>query len=438
MSAEPVTAAPATRAHALGVSAEYAYVDGLAHPGVFAKGPLQLVRLVERASRAGELPGVVLVVDDDALPLLGLPAQLGPGREHEAAPEEARAAGWRVSDLGHWTSFWRTGAPAVHMVVPAWRSAKYAHGPLVEPGDLGVTTYRLARFHTFNGGPFQLTPGWSGIEALRERKYVGTPYWRPRFTGNLDNAVRGGERDFAWDAATLDNSPYRHRYDANTAYLAAAQLVSIAADQLERTHKAWDKTRAGYWLVTPPPWQHPQILDPTACLPRDDKGRVWLCTPTLDLLMGLAEDGHCAAPTLHDSYTAPGTRKILRPWAERLRDGLAALDPTRHDPDDEAVYRAVKDSTRETVGLFARSTTKTAVYRPDWRHAVASQCRVSLWRRMWAIGQAQDRWPLAVHVDAVTYGSHDPDPVSACPEGITLGPGLGKFHVYNEPPAVAE
>lgn len=430
MSAEPVAAGP-PRAHALGVSADFSYVDGLAHPGVFRDGPLPLVRLVERASRAGELPGVVLVVADDALPLLGLPAQLGPGAEHEAAPEEARAAGWRVSDLGHWTSFWKTGVPAVHMVVPSW-SGKYAHGPLVVPDDLGTTTYRLARFHTYNDGPFQLTPGWSGVEALRKRKYIGTPYWRPRYSGNLANAIRMGERDYAWEApATLDAGAHRHRYDANLAYLAAAQLVAVAADQLDRTGKSWDAKRAGYWLITPPPWQHRQILDPTTSIPRDDKGRVWTCTPTLALLHELAEAGHCDAPTLHDSYTAAGTRKILRPWAERLRDGLLDLDKRRHDPDEEAVRVGLKDSFRETVGMFAHNG--TTLYRPDWRHAVTSQCRVSLWRRLWTIGQSQDRWPLSVKVDAVGYGSDDPDPVSACPVGITLGPGLGRFHVYAEP-----
>lgn len=429
---------------AFAVSADCSFVDGYAHPTVFRGGrPVPLLEVAERVSRAaGErCAGVVLVVDVSALELLGLPVRLEGGKS--AAIDAVRAAGWRATELRHWTSLWpgdRALSP-VHMVVPSWvdqrvpAGATYTHGELIVPEDLGTTTYRLARWAELTGGPFLLKAGWSAIEWVRERKYPrGAPLWRGRYTGNLANAVRHGEKAFAWEApAQVPPPAHVHRYDGYAAYLAAAQLAPVALEQLTRSGKTFDKSRAGYWLCTVGPWQHPGP-DPLAGNVPDEKGRYWLCTPTLGFLLERAEEGACAAPTIHDSYTAPGSRKILRPWAEQLRDALAELARSPLDPDDAALTRAVKASFREAIGLFAHQG--TPVYRPDWHHSVLSQARASLLRRVWNIGLAEGRWPLAIDTDALDYGSDDPDCSSACPAGLRLGVGLGMFRVKCEHPAL--
>lgn len=431
---------------AAAVAATRTWVDGHEQRTVFpptpegTPGPMHLWQLIERVSAAGTDPGTPLVIATDALKLLGLPVELGPGAEHEMAPDACRERGWRVADLGHWTSFWQAGGTPVHMCVPAWRGG---HEPgLIDAGDLAATTRRLAAYHQLTGAPFHLSPGISGIASLRDgRTWHRAPYWCPDWR-RLDGPLRLGERDLAWEAPAPPGTPYVHRYDANTAYLAAAAAVEVASDQLQRTgpNPEWDRRAAGYWQITPPAWNHPQMPSPVASQVADTKGRLWVCTPTLALLLELADAGECGEVEIHDAYTAPGVRRVLRPWAEELRDALTVLNVASPDvqvvfgagplmPEDvDPLRSALKATYREGIGMFARVGSRV-LYRPDWRHAVISQARVSLWRRAWTIGKAEGRWPARVATDLLAYGSHDPDPTEACPRGLALGTGLGKFHV---------
>lgn len=431
---------------AIAVTAEASWIDGEMHRSVFIRGagefipePVALVDLVNRASRAAtKADSIALIIAGaDAVRLVGLPPALGPGKELEAAPEAARAAGWRVCDLGYWTTFWgERGRPTVHLCVPAYQGDYQPW--LIDAEDLAATTARLARYAELTGAGFRLSAGMSGLASLRDgRRWHRSPYWRPdwsllRVKGAKpgERPMSMGERDLAWDSPASLDGRFLHRYDANTAYLAAASAAYLAADQLRQNGATWDPTMAGYWLVTPPAWNHRQMPAPWHKQLPTESGRLFLSTPSMALLHELADAGECDAPTLHDSWTARGTR-LLRPWAEQLRDALA-LHPDRDDP----MHAALKGSFRDAIGLMAKHGSPS-LYRPDWRHTIASECRVSLWRRLWTIGQTEGRWPAEIRTDAVAYPCCSrpacirecEDPVTACPQGLKLGAGLGRFRI---------
>lgn len=428
-------------AYAIGLSAEHAWVNGDTFRSPFRPGtatvpqPVELLALVERVSQAAADPdgGVVLVLGADALPLVGLPAALGPGSELEAAPDALKAAGWRVSALDYWTTCWPgRGRATVYVCVPAWVGPNSREVPVIAPDDLAATTARLAMYHRLAKAPYALSPGMAMLLALRDGRawHRGrAPYWAPSWDRG-GGWLKYGERDLLWESPAPPPLPYRHRYDLNTAYLGALALVEVAADQLQRVpDPAWDRKLSGVWCIEAPVWNHPEIPSPVENVPPDPKGRLWVTTPTLALLVELAEAGETSDPVIRDAWLAPG-RRLTRGWAEDCRDALAALDGL-DDDDSQAVRATIRATFPEGVGMLARSTQHT-VYRPDWRYAVVAQTRVSLWRKMWTIGEAEGRWPVRVRTDCVEYGAHDPDPVTACPRGLTLGAGLGRFKV--DPP----
>ncbi len=439
-----MTARPA--AACITVGAERSWVDGTEYRSPLASGRTDIANLVERAAVAGgKNPGVTLVVLADALPALDLPPR--PDAVADDVLGMVRALGWRVGKArDEWVSCFWTGRPAVHLHVPSWASGKHRHsgphGPLVDPADPAGTSARVARYVALTGGPYVVNPGVSFPHALRERDWRATPYWKPE---TLPRRCRGpiadGERETSWGVASPPGL-YVHGYDAVAAYLNAAQAVDVSPGDLERRRGkgSWDPKRAGWWLIEPPVWQHPQMPSPVHDLPRDSAGRCWVTTPTLALLGELAEAGECASPVLHDSWTGE-SKRVLRPWAERIRDAMASLAgpapcevaaaapgarvgvPPEY-PNDAAVWQALKDTYRQGIGMLAYGPSQ--VYRPDWQQAVVAQARVGLWKKLWTIGKAEGRWPVAIHkVDLIEFASADQDPITAAPRGLKLGEALG-------------
>jgi hypothetical protein len=437
-------------ARAIAVSAELSWVDGA---GPF-RSPLRpseasvpqampLADLLDRVARAADPKGagVVLVLASDALKFLGLPDQLGAGAAHEAAPELVRAAGWKFPDeLGHWCRAWRnerTGhTAAVYLVVPAWRGKfdpDLADGAGEDLADGAGVTRRLAAYHQATGAPYAIAPGYSAMVALRDGlARARNPYWCPSWD-RMGTLLRLAERDLSWTAELVPADGWRHTYDAYAAHLGAAAAVEVASDQLQRVpDQEWDPKLAGYWQIDASAWAHTRMPSPTHGLEVDKGGRLWVCSPTMALLHQLTEEGWTDAPVVRDAWVAHGFRGVLRPWAEQLRDALAGLDTSG---DAEILRAEFKATYRQAVGWFGKPKNRI-VERPDWRHAIVSQGRTAIWRRAWRIGQNEDRWPLAIQTDSLTYASEAEDPEAAAPMGLTLGPwGLGKFRVAASEPA---
>ena len=421
-------------ARAIAVTAEHSYVDGarfrspLFPSAANEPAPMPLPDLLDRVSRAADPRGLVLVLAADALKLLGMPDQLGAGAEHEMCVEMLRGAGWTVPDaLGHWTRAWRRGSPNVNIAVPNYRG-KY-DPDLADGDDLAATTRAMAAYVDAVGAPYAVSPGYAAVVGLRDgTKRAIKPYWAPD-AKVLDEPIRHGEPDLLWSAGAVPTEGWCHTYDAYAAHLGAAAMAEVAVNQLQRQPHGpeWDPTLAGYWLIDPPAWQHARMPSPThgvePVAKGKAKGRIWVCTPTMKLLHELAGELLIDPPVVHDSLVEHGSRSVLRPWAERLRDALGSLDGS---PDAELLRPELKATYRQAVGWLAKPN--KIVYRPDWRHAIVSQGRATMWRRAWRIGQAEDRWPLAIATDSLSYASHLEDGAAACPEGLRLGTwGLGRF-----------
>jgi hypothetical protein len=225
---------------------------------------------------------------------------------------------------------------------------------------------------------------------------------------------------------------YATGWDTSRMYLAAAQSCeALSPWSLKHTGRIpFDGKRAGWWKVELGPWNDDRIPAPAG--PGEDAVR-WVTTPTLALLTELESRGELAYQTFEviDSWTAPG-RRILRPWAETLERAyqdaraLAEIqgDPFGKDQDADAVRAAVKGAYREALGLMNRPG--SAVYRPDWHYAVIAQARSNLWRRMWAVGQAEGVWPLEVKTDCVWYPGDKPAGIPVR-NGKGLSDALGTF-----------
>lgn len=318
--------------------------------------------------------------------------------------------GWRAGPVaGPWRTLTRHTAPAaaaVHLVdvlaavadarAPLWAAPDDAAGHSVAPWLLP----RLEQFRELTGIEYRGTPGVTGHAMIRE--------------------IHAGTRGIRWhnptpdginDTAELDYTrPAWHRpadgptftLDQNMQYLAAAANVPLPTGPLRARGPAdaalfADAARelpGGWWQITPGRWHWPeQLPDPAG--PRSAAG-MWVTTPTLDLLLQLAATipGY-DRPEFHRAYVDPATpKRILRGWAEVIRDAAARSEM-------EPVTATLKAVYRESVGMLGRPGGR--IHRPDWRASIIGQARSNLWRTLRRVGTSTGAWPTAIHVDAVTY-----------------------------------
>jgi hypothetical protein len=255
----------------------------------------------------------------------------------------------------------------------------------------------------------------------------GTPR-RPALKAT-DGPEDGYELDWTDDDWSRPlEQPYAHGYDATRMYLAAAQACEVLAPwKLVHTGKrVFDPKRAGWWKVELGPWNDDRIPAPAG----PGESVRWVTTPTLVLLQELQEAGGAFQSfEVIDSWTQVGKR-LLRSWAETIESAYHAGKDLRIPhvstaddwTDGLLISSAAKAAYRETIGLLKPNAgpDSSPTYRPDWHYSLIAQSRSTLWRKVWAIGLAEDRWPLTIHVDHVWYGSDDADPEDSKPAGIAL------------------
>ncbi|MFI0915370.1 helix-turn-helix domain-containing protein [Streptomyces abikoensis] len=173
--------------------------------------------------------------------------------------------------------------------------------------------------------------------------------------------------------------PGRHQVtalDINGAYLSALK-THLPLGQLE--HSAGlphDRRRAGVHLITPPPWEHEQVL-PNPIGQRDEPGPLWVTEPTLRLLLRLSGPKYalCAPPVIHESYTSGATENLL----EKFRIALKEARDTAIAQGDEVTLEYVKAMYSKFVSTMGESNYNRELYRPDWMHIIRSQAFANLW-----------------------------------------------------------
>jgi hypothetical protein len=394
--------------------------------------------------------GVVVVMPELAA-RLGLPAA-APGEgtkaaQHHAVLGQLTMAGWsvvgKVAELRSWMAVYPAAARAaagssdrtrgLRLWLPGWDTPEDC--PMLEgdPSALELA-YRLGRFADLVGITWRLNGGPTGTDLAltfprRGPRLIDQP--RPPKPATVPTL----ETDCIWQRAPSQEESaagWLHVYDANAMYLSAAGLAVVGVgDPAHVDAPAFDPKLPGYWRIDPPDWDNrflPDLFDPSGSnAAHRRRGARWFTTPTLAYAAAL---GYELAPLegwLYREHT-----RFYEPWTARIRDARAALMKSP-DRDDAAVLAAVKDTYRRGIGMLAVPTSRR-MFRPDHRHAIVSQARVTLLRKLANVGDREGRWPLAAGTDAVAYASADPDPVSACPAGLRIGAGLGEFKVYGSLP----
>ncbi|MFJ4714284.1 helix-turn-helix domain-containing protein [Streptomyces sp. NPDC088785] len=167
--------------------------------------------------------------------------------------------------------------------------------------------------------------------------------------------------------------------DINGAYLSALK-THLPLGQLE--HSAGgvghDRRRAGIHLITPPHWDHDDVL-PNPIGQRDEPGPLWVTEPTLRLLQRLSGPRHglCEPPEIHESYTSGATEGLL----EKFRIALKDARDTALAADDEVTLEYVKAMYSKFVSTMGESNYNRELYRPDWMHLIRSQAFANLWMK---------------------------------------------------------
>jgi hypothetical protein len=176
--------------------------------------------------------------------------------------------------------------------------------------------------------------------------------------------------------------------------------------------RAFDATKAGWWLADIAPWPLLDVCPDPAGPNRRGRKLRWVTTPTLALLDELGKENWHGGFTIVDSWTGPG-RRALTPWAERLRDAWAAAWALPDPCDRERVTDAIKAGGNAAIGLLANKGMRS-VYRPDWAHTVRALARANGFRRVWKEGRL-GRWPVLIETDAIHYDHDSKDPLEAFP-----------------------
>lgn len=412
----------------VGVAADWVTLDGIQAANLpadpWAQGLAGLVGRIVPRLRGGE--GTVLL-SRPAAESLGLH---GP----DDVRERLTGAGWRVGIPGAWTTAFRVPGPAVHVCVLPWVTADataaerwpwgkgLAASAAGESSDLMDLARLLAAYDRLTGAPFRARPGVAGVAAMRAtfRPGRGKP---PLWIANHGPHGQCVDGPLSWERdpdPEEEAAGWRHDYDVVAQYLAAAGVASLARDPLRATGpQLFDRELAGYWAfpaeqaaAAAAAW--PRMPPAVTELPGGDL--VWVSTPTVALL----EDQGFPVE-IRDSWTAKGFR-LLRTWAEQLRDALAG---SRTDP---VLHKAIKRTYTEAVGLLR--TSEGRVSRPDWWATITATARCNLLRKVIEFGTAEidPRWPLVVATDCLTYASDRSDWARSAPTGMVVGDALGQFH----------
>ncbi len=175
--------------------------------------------------------------------------------------------------------------------------------------------------------------------------------------------------------------PGRHEItalDINGAYLSALK-THLPIGQLEHsTGFAHDRRRAGVHLITPPVWDHEDVL-PNPIGSRDEPGPLWVTEPTLRLLLRLAGPKYalCDPPEIHESYTSGATENLLEKFRNTLKDAREQAIARG----DDVTLEYVKAMYAKFVSTMGESNYNRELYRPDWMHLIRSQAFANLWMK---------------------------------------------------------
>ncbi|MET7727521.1 helix-turn-helix domain-containing protein [Streptomyces mirabilis] len=165
--------------------------------------------------------------------------------------------------------------------------------------------------------------------------------------------------------------------DINGAYLSALKTWLPLGKLEHATGNHHDRRRAGFYLITPPEWEHGAVL-PNPLGHRDEPGPIWIGEPTLRQLLRLADKYRlCDTPEIHESWTSGATETLL----EKFRIALKDARERAIAEDDDVTGDYVKAMYSKFVSTLGESNFNREIYRTDWMHLIRSQAFANLWMK---------------------------------------------------------
>lgn len=256
-------------------------------------------------------------------------------------------------------------------------------------------------------------------QPIRDTSYEKMPVWEGRNKWTPEGGVPDG-----WHVLQLDKS---------AAYLAASntRLPIGALERDDDPEAAYADKRAGYHLVDPGTMR---LAYGGPFHTRTEPGPVWITTPTLKVLREVAGGGY----RILDSYTAPATEALLRPWIDTLRaervEAIEAGDLRR--------YEWVKYCYSLVIATMGESGSNFEIRRAEWMHIIRAQAYANLWRtavRAMGAGKGMDNGLDALNrpyqvvkvgnTDEIWIGSPHAFPEMKDTEVWKFGGGLGQWKV---------
>lgn len=224
-------------------------------------------------------------------------------------------------------------------------------------------------------------------------KFGREPYWRAPITAPSRDVYIP-----VWNWQSVhelpeDTTPLT--LDANGMYLAAMGHAQIAHSHLEHLG-GWEnlpeprKVPPGYFRIIVPYWAFSgTIVSPLGDSSRlEDETDVWVCAPTLVLLLELLEEGTITDVVVLDSWVAHVTADF-RSWVSRLKsvrtELLDNMDRAQTDAAREALedkYDAFKQGYSSALSMMLTGD-KCKTRRPDWSHTIYALAAAAQWRKAW-------------------------------------------------------
>nr|WP_106962802.1 DnaB-like helicase C-terminal domain-containing protein [Streptomyces roseochromogenus] len=212
--------------------------------------------------------------------------------------------------------------------------------------------------------------------------------------------------------------------DRNGSFPSACSAVPLAPNKLLHTGPldAFDKTKAGIYLIDIPQWHRTDMPHPLGRMIErpDEDGRVWVTTPHLKQLEKLVREGHLgAAPTIHDSWTGKANESLFKPFYEATRKARTELVQIGGES-----YKAYK--TRLSIALRLlwpkRPDQKSPFWRPDWRMSMVAEASVRHWSVAFRAVQDGHKLIALRNVDAAVFWT----PPGTPPATYRIGTGFGE------------
>jgi hypothetical protein len=355
------------------------------------------------------------------------PADLDEARAHPWLTP-ARERGWSVTKLEPWMTFHRKDCAAVHIGLRPWLDCELFE--LLDQ-DPAVTAYRMEWITQRMRVAYRARPGVVGSAAVPRWIPAGkTPTWQPKNRSRVTPLAMNTawEQRYIWTSPTAEalteGAPWLHGWDVRLQFLAAASLAELSRDPLHHTGPRPFDRSPGYWLIVVPPWNLADVL-PHPVGQHEPGVMAWVTTPTMVLLEELADQGVIASPEILDSWTAPHGSRLLRPWAENIRDAIDAARRERDPADAMVLVEAMKNCYKHAIDMWGGET--GIIRRGDWRHTIHGLAARQVFRKIWKQYRADGRTPVRIYHDMVYYTGSSMDPEVDRPSTFTPSPFMGRL-----------